>query len=84
LLIAGWLLRWWRRTPPRPVAAEPAWWVPWAVVAGIGAGVGLAYASTAGDLRSALFLAAVHGGAATAVTAGVLALGWHAHRTVHR
>ena len=75
LVVAGWVLLWWRRTPPRPVPARVPWaWLAVGAVALVGAVVGGAGQD---DVRSAAVLGAFAGGTAAVVAVLVLALGWH-------
>ncbi|MGH8776866.1 MAG: DUF4184 family protein [Jiangellaceae bacterium] len=89
VLIAGFLIRWYRRTPPenagsRRVPALPrvvagAVWALLGLVALVGAVVGARkplFADGGPDLREASVLAATSGGSAAGVTAFVLAIVW--------
>ena len=80
LVVLGWLVRWWRRAPVRPVPARRPW--AWSLVAAIAVVAGAAGAVGQPDLRSVAVLAAFTGGTAALVTTVVLALGWHARQRV--
>lgn len=79
-VLAGWLVRWWRRTPPRSGEERPGrWWPPAAVVtAGLLGGASAAVA--AGDLRSAAVGAAFRGGGCALAAVVLLSIAWHVRR----
>jgi hypothetical protein len=77
LVLAVWLVRWWRRTPARDPARRPATWWAWVVVAGAGLFVGGTAALAAPRLGSAAFQGATWGGGAALAAALLLAVGWH-------
>lgn len=79
-VLAGWLVRWWRRTAPSPVEHRPVrWWPPLAVTAVAVVG-GASAAVGAGDVRSAAVLAAFRGGGLALAAVVLLALVWHLRR----
>jgi hypothetical protein len=80
VVLLVWLVRWWRRTPPSPRSAPRTGTWPWPVLAGIGLLAGATAWPGQPDLRSAAVAVALRGGAAVALTAAVLAVGWHATR----
>jgi hypothetical protein len=84
LVLLLWLLRWARRTPPRPGLGTGRPWPAWVAIAVVGLAVGTAAALRRDDLRSGAVVLAARGGGAAAVTAVCLALAWHASRSVHR
>lgn len=86
VLLVAWLVGWWRRTPPspRPAPGPPTRAWPWPVLAGIGLLAGVTAWPGQPDPRSAAVAAALRGGAAVALTAAVLAIGWHATRRDRR
>jgi hypothetical protein len=83
LILLGWLAHWWRRTPAFPDLPDPdrvaPWW-PWALVAGVGLGVGAPVALTAEGFGGAGFDGTTWGGSAALAVAMVLATAWHVRR----
>lgn len=79
LVLLGWLVRWWRRSPPRPAAAPTHRWA-WPAVAGAGVGGAVLGAVGTTDPRSAAVLGAFAGGGAVVLAAVLLALSWHVRR----
>jgi uncharacterized protein DUF4184 len=80
VVLAGWLLRWWRRTPSRTDDLHGTAWVVWGGLLALGAVVGVAAALRAPGLLEAGFAGATAGGAVMAVAAGLAAVAWHARR----
>ncbi|SDG12381.1 protein of unknown function [Blastococcus aurantiacus] len=79
-----WLARWWRRAPRGPLAARPAAWPAWVVIAGSGLMAGVAGALTAPDVRKAAYAGATWGGGTALGVALVLAAAWQIHRRLRR
>jgi hypothetical protein len=75
LVLLGWVLRWWLRTPSHgPVRRGRAW--PWLVLGTVGTVVGTAAALPAGDLGEAIYRAATWGGGTALGVAVLLAAAW--------
>jgi hypothetical protein len=84
LVLAGWLVRWWRRAPAHPAVSRPLWWLPWTVLA-VAAGAAGAVAAVGGpDVRSAAVSATFAGGGAALGVAVLLALAWAVRRRTGR
>lgn len=80
-VLAGWLARWWRRTPSRPDDLSGTAWAVWGGLLALGAAAGLTAALRAPGPLQAGFDGATAGGAAMAAAAGLAAAVWHArHR----
>jgi high-affinity Fe2+/Pb2+ permease len=78
MVIAGWLVRWWQRTPTTPPEGdkpESRW--PWLTLLAIGALTGVAAAVTSPSVQVGAFRGATRGGGAIAAAGLLLALGWH-------
>ncbi|MGY1607371.1 MULTISPECIES: DUF4184 family protein [unclassified Geodermatophilus] len=80
VVLAGWLVLWWRRTPSRPGDLRGTAWAVWAGLVGLGAVVGGAAAVRAPDVLRAGFAGATAGGAAMGVAAVLGAAAWHLGR----
>ncbi|MGY1622647.1 DUF4184 family protein [Geodermatophilus sp. SYSU D00965] len=81
LVLLAWALRWWRRTPARPLppGAGTSW--PWLLLTAVGGSVGGVAALTSPSIGAAAFASATWGGGAVLAVSVVLAAGWHAtHR----
>jgi hypothetical protein len=76
LALLLWLVRWWRRTPARPVSAQPATRWVWLLLVTIGAVAGGTAAVRSPSIGAAAFVGATWAGGAVLVAAVVLALGW--------
>lgn len=75
LAVGVWVLRWWRRTRPRPVRDGVPWaWLSVVAVASVAGAVGGAGQD---DVRSVAVLAAFAGGTAALVAVVLLAATWH-------
>jgi hypothetical protein len=77
LVLLGWLARWWRRTPTRPVGPTPGAWWAWVFILVAGLAAGAIAAASAPSLGSAGFQGATIGGGAALAAATLLAIGWH-------
>lgn len=76
--LTGWLVRWWRRTPPSPLPEDrPGRWWPLLLVTAVAVLGGAGAAVGAGDLRSAAVAAAFRGGGLALAAVVLLALGRH-------
>ena len=75
LLLIGWLVRWWRRTPRLPAPARIHRWA-WPSVAGAGTVAAVAGALGTTDVRSAAVVGAFTGGGVAVLAAVLLALAW--------
>jgi hypothetical protein len=84
LVLAGWFVHWWRRTPAAPVALPrpPVW--PWFLLLAVAVAVGLSGAVATPGLRRDGFAGATWGGGAAGLVALLLALAWHARRRAAR
>ena len=81
VVLAGWLARWWRRTPSRPDDLRGTAWAVWGGLLALGAAAGLTAALRVPGPLQAGFDGATAGGAAMAAAAGLAAAVWHArHR----
>ncbi|SFT47208.1 protein of unknown function [Geodermatophilus amargosae] len=76
LVLAGWLVRWWRRTPAGPAVSRPLWWLPWTVLAVAAGAAGAVAAADGADVRSAAVAATFTGGGVALGVAVLLALAW--------
>lgn len=76
LVIAGWLVRWWQRTPAGSVAANPRSRWTWLGLLLVGAVTGGIAAATSATLQVAAFRGATRGGGAIAAAGLLLAVGW--------
>ena len=76
LVLLGWLVHWWRRTPAVPAPGRPGWWWPWLAVAAAASLAGLAAAVGAPDVHSGAVAAAFRGGGVGTAAALALALVW--------
>ncbi|WP_369259610.1 DUF4184 family protein [Geodermatophilus amargosae] len=76
LVLAGWLVGWWRRTPAGPAVSRPLWWLPWTALAVAAGAAGAMAAAGAPDVRSGAVAAAFTGGGVALGTAVLLALAW--------
>ncbi|MGY1801907.1 DUF4184 family protein [Blastococcus sp. SYSU D00922] len=77
-----WLVRWWRRTPPRPGVRRPGVRWAWAVLLAVGGSIGAVAAAGAPDLGAAVYEGATSGGQAGLGVAALLAVAWHVrHRS---
>ncbi|WP_448641259.1 DUF4184 family protein [Geodermatophilus sp. URMC 63] len=79
-VLAGWLVRWWRRSPTRPGDLRGAAWAVWAGLLALGAVAGTTAAIRASGVLEAGFDGATAGGAAMALAAAVAAAAWRARR----
>ncbi|SEO64968.1 DUF4184 family protein [Trujillonella endophytica] len=77
VVLAGWLVRWWRRTPPGPVEDRAGRWEPAAVVAATAVLAGVSALPGEEDLRLAAIDAAFRGGGCALAAVVVLSLAWH-------
>ncbi|TKJ32487.1 DUF4184 family protein [Blastococcus sp. CCUG 61487] len=75
LVLLGWLVLWWRRTPPRPCGPPGRRW-PWVLLGTVAAVTGTVAALPAGDPGEAIYDAATWGGGAALAVAAVLSLVW--------
>lgn len=75
LVLLGWVLRWWLRTPARGSVPRGRRW-PWVLLGTVGAAVGTAAALPAGDLGEAIYDAATWGGGTALALAVLLAAAW--------
>lgn len=75
LVLLGWAVRWWSRTPARPSGAPGRRW-PWVLLGTVGTVVGTAAALPAGDLGEAIYDAATWGGGTALAVAVLLAAVW--------
>ena len=80
LVLLGWVLLWWRRTPGGTPSETRAPWWPWVLLAAAGAAAGAAGALTAPSLGAAGFAGATWGGGTALAAAVLLAAGWHLRR----
>ncbi|TFV62958.1 UNVERIFIED_ORG: DUF4184 family protein [Bacillus sp. AZ43] len=76
LLLLGWLVRWWLRTPARPTGRSGTAWA-WLLLAAVGTVVGGAAALSSGSIGAAIFDGATWGGGAALAVAALLAAAWH-------
>jgi hypothetical protein len=77
VVIAGWLIRWWLRTPAGPLedSARSRW--PWLSLLVIGGVIGIEAAVRSPSVQVAAFRGATRGGGAIAAAGLLLAVGWH-------
>lgn len=79
VVLVGWLLLWWRRTPARPAGPPGRRW-PWVLLSAVAGITGTIAALPAADPGSAIYAAATWGGGAALGVAAVLALVWQLRR----
>ena len=75
LVLLGWAVRWWLRTPARPSGPPGRRW-PWVLLGAVVTVVGTAAALRAGGLGAAIYDAATGGGGAALGVAALLAAAW--------
>jgi hypothetical protein len=84
LLLGGWLTRWWRRSPTRPVARTRTPWLVWPMVLATGVAAALEATLRFGPTPGMPFVAVTHAGSALLAATVAASLLWRVLPGSHR